>query len=166
MFHIHILILIAILNFNFNFNSNARPPILPLQMFTLISSLEQPGLGLICANRLLNNEPWDQISKESAPALFPPFHPQTTTRTTYVVNMAKKNSFPDPLSQDIHRPLDLEKCSRGWETQEEHCYWIPKADIIGEVPKDLYGTLFRNGPGVNEVYGTRLKHRKYPKPGN
>ncbi|XP_068731716.1 apocarotenoid-15,15'-oxygenase-like [Montipora capricornis] len=72
--------------------------------------------------------------------------------------MAKKSSFPDPLSQDIHRPLDLDKCSRGWETQEEHCYWIPKADIIGEVPKDLYGTLFRNGPGVNEVYGTRLKH--------
>ena len=100
------------------------------------------------------------------PRLVPPFHPQATTRTTYVVNMAKKNSFPDPLSQDIHRPLDLEKCSRGWETQEEHCYWIPKADIIGEVPKDLYGTLFRNGPGVNEVYGTRLKHRKYPKPGN
>ena len=58
------------------------------------------------------------------------------------------------------KALDLEKCSRGWETQREYCYWIPTADIVGEVPKDLHGTLFRNGPGVQEVYGTSLKHRK------
>ena len=67
----------------------------------------------------------------------------------------------DALCGDIHRPLNLEKCSRGWETQREYSYWIPKADIIGEVPKDLRGTLFRNGPGVQEVYGTPLKHREY-----
>ena len=75
-------------------------------------------------------------------------------------NMATKDFSVDTVRGDIHRPLDLEKCGRGWETQREHCYWIPKADIIGEVPKDLRGTLFRNGPGVNEVYGTVLKHRK------
>ena len=75
-------------------------------------------------------------------------------------NMATKDVSVDAVRGDIHRPLDLEKCSRGWETQREHSYWIPKADIIGEVPKDLRGTLFRNGPGVNEVYGTVLKHRK------
>lgn len=72
--------------------------------------------------------------------------------------MATKDFSVDAVRGDIHRPLDLEKCGRGWETQREHCYWIPKADIIGEVPKDLRGTLFRNGPGVNEVYGTVLKH--------
>lgn len=64
----------------------------------------------------------------------------------------------DTLCDNIRRPLDLEKCKRGWETQREHCYWIPKADIVGEIPKDLQGTLFRNGPGLREVYGTRLKH--------
>ena len=66
----------------------------------------------------------------------------------------------DELCGDIRRPLDLKKCSRGWETQRENSYWIPEADIVGEVPKDLRGTLFRNGPGIREVYGTRLKHRK------
>lgn len=75
--------------------------------------------------------------------------------------MAHNISVLDALSSDIKRPLDLEKCSRGWETQREHCYWVPTADIVGEVPKDLRGTLFRNGPGVHEVYGTRLKHREY-----
>ena len=75
--------------------------------------------------------------------------------------MADNISVVDALSGDIKRPLDLEKCSRGWETQREYCYWVPTADIIGEVPKDLRGTLFRNGPGVHEVYGTRLKHREY-----
>ena len=77
------------------------------------------------------------------------------------IKMADNISVVDALSSDIKRPLDLEKCSRGWETQREHCYWVPTADIIGEVPKDLRGTLFRNGPGVHEVYGTRLKHREY-----
>ncbi len=67
----------------------------------------------------------------------------------------------DALCGDIRRPLDLDKCSRGWETQREFSYWIPKGDIVGEVPRDLHGTLFRNGPGLREVYGTRLKHRKF-----
>ena len=74
--------------------------------------------------------------------------------------MATDVDSTHPLCGDIRRPLDLEKCSRGWETQREHCYWIPNADIVGEVPKDLRGTLLRNGPGVHEVYGTPLKHRK------
>ena len=56
--------------------------------------------------------------------------------------------------------LDLNKCGKGWESQREYCYWIPKTDIDGDIPKDLRGTLFRNGPGVHEVYGTRLKHRE------
>lgn len=66
-----------------------------------------------------------------------------------------------PLCGGINRPLDLEACSRGWESQKEYCYWIPEADIEGKIPKDLCGTLFRNGPGVHEVYGKRLDHRKY-----
>lgn len=66
----------------------------------------------------------------------------------------------DELCGDIRRPLDLKKCGRGWETQREYSYWIPEVDVVGEVPKDLRGTLFRNGPGIREVYGTRLKHRK------
>ena len=50
---------------------------------------------------------------------------------------------------------------RGWETlKKEYCYWIPEADIEGEIPTELHGTFFRNGPGLNDVYGKRLNHRK------
>ncbi|XP_031554607.1 uncharacterized protein LOC116291575 [Actinia tenebrosa] len=59
---------------------------------------------------------------------------------------------------ETKRPLDVNKCSKGWRNQREYSYWIPDVDIEGEIPKDLYGTLFRNGPGLNEVYGTKLKH--------
>ena len=53
---------------------------------------------------------------------------------------------------------------RGWKSiEEETDYWIPEADVIGKIPKDLHGTLLRNGPGVNSVYGTQLKHRKCSK---
>ena len=32
----------------------------------------------------------------------------------------------------------------------------PKATIVGEIPKELKGTLFRNGPGLLEIYGKKL----------
>ena len=54
----------------------------------------------------------------------------------------------------------LRNAAEAGKTQRECSYWIPEADIVGEVPKELRGTLFRNGPGIREVYGTRLKHRK------
>jgi len=64
------------------------------------------------------------------------------------------------IEEDVNRPLDIEKCSRGWRTQREFSYWIPQADIQGKIPEDLVGTFFRNGPGVDEVYGKKLVHRK------
>ncbi|XP_001635106.2 apocarotenoid-15,15'-oxygenase [Nematostella vectensis] len=64
----------------------------------------------------------------------------------------------DDLSPDINRPLDLKQCSEGWKSQKEYSYWVPGADIVGRIPDDLFGTFFRNGPGVNEVYGIKLKH--------
>ena len=66
-----------------------------------------------------------------------------------------------PLCEAIDRPLDLKTCSRGWESQKEYSYWVPEADVEGEIPLDFCGTLFRNGPGVSEVYGKRLNHREY-----
>jgi len=30
--------------------------------------------------------------------------------------------------------------------------------VTGRIPKELRGTLFRNGPGLLEVYGTPLVH--------
>ena len=66
----------------------------------------------------------------------------------------------NPLSGDIHEPLSNAQLRLGWETGREHDYWIPPADIDGEVPRELYGTLLRNGPGISEVYGNKLLHRE------
>lgn len=57
--------------------------------------------------------------------------------------------------------IDIKKAANGWESQKEYSYWIPECDIEGKIPLDLHGSFIRNGPGVNEVYGKKLKHRKF-----
>lgn len=61
--------------------------------------------------------------------------------------------------EDVERPLDLSQVARGWHsTNRECCYWVPEADVEGTIPEELRGTLFRNGPGLLEVYGKKLQH--------
>lgn len=65
------------------------------------------------------------------------------------------------MSAEVRIPLDVQQLRRGWESLErESSYWVPQADIIGQIPRGLRGTFLRNGPGVNAVYGKRLKHRE------
>jgi all-trans-8'-apo-beta-carotenal 15,15'-oxygenase len=46
---------------------------------------------------------------------------------------------------------------RGYESQpNESDYWID--DIEGEIPADLQGTFFRNGPGLLDINGDRIHH--------
>ncbi|MEO0769582.1 MAG: carotenoid oxygenase family protein [Cyanobacteria bacterium J06649_4] len=50
-----------------------------------------------------------------------------------------------------------EDWTNGYRSQpEEFAYWID--DIDGEIPTKLEGTIFRNGPGLTDVNGYRLKH--------
>lgn len=63
-------------------------------------------------------------------------------------------------THDVTRALDIEQVKRGWYETRECDYWIPEADVEGSVPAELYGTLLRNGPGLLEVYGTKLRHRE------
>ena len=73
----------------------------------------------------------------------------------------KKAAVAAVLSPD--RPLDLSKVRRGYHNaQREYDYWVPSVDIEGEIPRALHGTLYRNGPGLVEVYGTKLLHRECP----
>lgn len=65
------------------------------------------------------------------------------------------------LLQDFSRPLDLKQVKCGWYESRECDYWVPEADVEGSIPVELYGTLFRNGPGLLEVYGKKLQHREY-----
>jgi len=44
---------------------------------------------------------------------------------------------------------------RGYESQpKESDYWID--DIEGEIPADLQGTFFRNGPGLLDINGEQF----------
>ena len=64
--------------------------------------------------------------------------------------------------EDVQRPLDLSKVAKGWHSvNKEYSYWVPVADVEGTIPQQLQGTLFRNGPGLLEVYGKKLIHRKF-----
>lgn len=50
-----------------------------------------------------------------------------------------------------------EDWKQGYESQrEEFAYWIE--DIEGEIPAELTGTIFRNGPGLTDINGYRFKH--------
>lgn len=62
---------------------------------------------------------------------------------------------------DFDEPIDYNKLVRGWHAPpKEYNYWVPEVDIEGTIPSDLRGTLLRNGPGLLEVYGSKLKHRE------
>jgi all-trans-8'-apo-beta-carotenal 15,15'-oxygenase len=59
--------------------------------------------------------------------------------------------------------IDAQKSYNRWDWQEgyqslkeEFDYWID--DVEGEIPPELQGTLFRNGPGLLDINGHRIHH--------
>ncbi len=53
--------------------------------------------------------------------------------------------------------FSLDDWQKGYESlQEEHDYWID--EIEGQIPADLHGTLFRNGPGLLDIGGQPIHH--------
>jgi all-trans-8'-apo-beta-carotenal 15,15'-oxygenase len=56
-----------------------------------------------------------------------------------------------PRSYD---PLEWQQGYRS--LKEEYDYWID--DIDGQIPPELSGTLFRNGPGMLDVNGVQIQH--------
>ncbi len=64
------------------------------------------------------------------------------------------NTLPKKTLEKSYNPQEWRK---GYESQpQEYNYWID--DIEGEIPQQLQGTLFRNGPGLLEIGGVALKH--------
>ncbi len=60
------------------------------------------------------------------------------------------------LSQPT-RSYRHEDWQQGYTSQlKEDAYWIE--DIEGEIPQNLKGTLFRNGPGLFEIEGIPIRH--------
>ncbi len=55
------------------------------------------------------------------------------------------------------KSYNKQQWQKGYQSQaNEYEYWID--DIEGEIPSDLQGTLFRNGPGLLDINGTPVKH--------
>lgn len=73
--------------------------------------------------------------------------------------MAVSNEV-NPFNNDIDKPLNAAQIKLGWENGRELDYWVPSVDIEGTIPKQLRGTLLRNGPGITDVYGKKLVHRE------
>ncbi len=54
-------------------------------------------------------------------------------------------------------PYSREDWQRGYRSlKDEYSYWID--DVEGEIPPNLSGTLFRNGPAMLDVHGQRIHH--------
>lgn len=57
----------------------------------------------------------------------------------------------------LNPSYSIQDWQKGYQSQyNEYEYWID--DIEGEIPLELNGTLYRNGPGFLDVYGTPLSH--------
>jgi all-trans-8'-apo-beta-carotenal 15,15'-oxygenase len=55
------------------------------------------------------------------------------------------------------KSYDRQKWQKGYQSlKQEFNYWID--DIEGEIPANLQGTLFRNGPGLLDINGQKLHH--------
>ncbi|NJR49347.1 MAG: Apocarotenoid-15,15'-oxygenase [Leptolyngbyaceae cyanobacterium CSU_1_3] len=52
---------------------------------------------------------------------------------------------------------NIEEWQKGYRSlKQEHDYWID--EVEGEIPPELEGTLYRNGPGLLDVNGQRIQH--------
>jgi all-trans-8'-apo-beta-carotenal 15,15'-oxygenase len=69
-----------------------------------------------------------------------------------------QNLKTSPAKTAAQNPsYDRTDWQRGYESQpNESDYWID--DIEGEIPADLQGTFFRNGPGLLDINGERIHH--------
>jgi len=66
-------------------------------------------------------------------------------------------SVVNPFQTEAQQPFSKQDWQNGYESQRrEQAYCLEP--ISGTVPKDLKGTLFRNGPGLLDIGGIPIKH--------
>ncbi|MCY7277097.1 MAG: carotenoid oxygenase family protein, partial [Phormidesmis sp. CAN_BIN44] len=54
-------------------------------------------------------------------------------------------------------PYNTQEWQKGYRSlYQEYDYWID--EVEGQIPPELSGTLFRNGPGLLDVNGQRIQH--------
>lgn len=68
--------------------------------------------------------------------------------------MQTTQPHPQPVAD---RPYHLDQWRKGYESlRQEYAYWIE--EVEGQIPHDLNGTLFRNGPGLLDRNGQAYRH--------
>lgn len=66
-------------------------------------------------------------------------------------------SIDIPTQQNLEKSYTREDWQQGYESlKEEYDYWID--EVEGEIPKELEGTVFKNGPGLLDINGQRIHH--------
>lgn len=68
-------------------------------------------------------------------------------------------TLPSPQNANASGALsfEMDDWRSGYRSQpEEFAYWLE--NVEGEIPSDLAGTLFRNGPGLLDIHGQTIKH--------
>ncbi len=75
--------------------------------------------------------------------------------------LGERATLPNPeLDANLDANLasyELQDWRKGYDSlRTEHDYWID--EIIGEIPAELSGTLFRSGPGLLEIGGQPVHH--------
>lgn len=72
-------------------------------------------------------------------------------------NLPTQERFPVPTEALDELPYHIKQWQKGYESlPQEFDYWID--DVEGQIPAELEGTLFRNGPGLLDVNGQRIHH--------
>jgi all-trans-8'-apo-beta-carotenal 15,15'-oxygenase len=59
--------------------------------------------------------------------------------------------------ENLQKSYDKKEWQRGY-TSQPHEYEYQIEEIEGEIPLNLAGTLFRNGPGLLDIHGTPIHH--------
>lgn len=77
-------------------------------------------------------------------------------RAPYEAGNAPENGTWSPTNQTIKDWRSLYKNTTLSVKGDGAGRTIPASAIEGEIPKELVGTLFRNGPGLLEIYGKKL----------
>ena len=74
--------------------------------------------------------------------------------TNFSMQNAPVQSHPASMPTPSY---NMDDWRRGYRSlKQEYRYWID--DIEGEIPPELNGTLFRNGPGLLDVHGQPVHH--------
>ncbi|KAL3935043.1 MAG: hypothetical protein SGBAC_009355 [Bacillariaceae sp.] len=117
-----------------------------------------------------NNKPRSRSSSEFWRITSSTFHPQQRPLTSDLIEAMEMNTHPKESQEELGQGLSIESDWReNWYTYESPAddpdliddatgYSEYECEVEGNLPDELQGTLYRNGPGKFGVNGERVQH--------